>query len=286
MIFSFFKSTKLPQISFAFLASISILFFNSSLELDILFFSSFLIYLTTFLLCILIISKNLYYISSNFSCLALIYFALFLTESQIKVLVYLSSFFLIFALRKIYLLTSEKRINAKLFDIGFWFSISVIACSYSILFIPTVLFGIFLFYKINMKVFLKVFIGVLAAVLVFLFANNLLLGNEFYINFLTFSKIHIPFPENQLILMLFFITVLFLFYMLRNLSSNLKTRRYNLFMTVYFLNSMVMVLISKDLLIFLFFPFLISFSNTISKLKRKLLFETSSILIILIIHYL
>ena len=286
MIFSFFKSTKLPQISFASLASISVFFFNSSLDLDILFFSSFLIYLTTFLLCILIISKNLYYISSNFSCLALIYFAFFLTESEIKVLVYLSSFFLIFAIRKTYLLSSEKRINAKLFDIGFWFATSVITCSYSILFTPTFLFGIFLFYKTNIKALLKVLTGLFAAVLVFFFANNLLLGNEFYINFLTFSKIRISLPDNQLILMLFFITVLFLFYLLRNLSNNLKTRTYNLFMTVYFLNSIVLVLISKDLLIFLFFPFLISFSNIISKLKRKLIFEISSILIIFIIHYL
>ena len=286
MIFSFFKSTKLPQISFAFLASISVFFFNSSFELDILFFSSFLIYLTTFLLCILIISKNLYYISSNFSCFALIYFAFFLTESEIKVLVYLSSFFLIFALRKIYLLSSEKRINAKLFDIGFWFAISVFSCSYSILFTPTFLFGIFLFYKINIKVLLKVLTGLLAAALVFFFVNNLLLGNEIHINSLTFSKIHTPLPDNQLILMLFFITVLFLFYLLRNLSNNLKTRTYNLFMTVYFLNSMALVLISKDFLIFLFFPFLISFSNIISKLKHKLIFEISSILIIFIIHYL
>ena len=286
MIFSFFKSTKLPQISFAFLASISVLFFNSSLELDILFFSSFLIYLTTFLLCILIISKNLYYISSNFSCFALIYFAFFLTESEIKVLVYLSSFFLIFALRKIYLLSSEKRINAKLFDIGFWFAISVFSCSYSILFTPTFLFGIFLFYKINIKVLLKVLTGLLAAVLVFFFVNNLLLGNEIHINSLTFSKIHTPLLDNQLIFMLFFITVLFLFYLLRSLSNNLKTRTYNLFMTVYFLNSIALVLISKDFLIFLFFPFLISFSNIISKLKHKLIFEISSILIIFIIHYL
>ena len=123
MIFSFFKSTKLAQVSFAFLASISILFFSSNVEPGILFFSSFIIYFITFLLCILIISKNLYYTNNNFSSLAIIYFTFFLTESEIKISVYLSSFFLIFALRKMYLLTSERRVNAKLFDIGFWFAI-------------------------------------------------------------------------------------------------------------------------------------------------------------------
>ena len=185
MIFSFFKSTKLAQISFAFLASISILFFRSNVEPGILFFS-FLIYFITFLLCILIISKNLNYTNNNFSSLAIICFTFFLTESEIKIAVYLSNFFLIFALRKMYLLTSEKRVSAKLFDIGFWFAISAITSFYSILFIPTFLLGIFLFFKINIKVLLKVFTGFLAAILVFLFTNNILLGSEFDINFTTF----------------------------------------------------------------------------------------------------
>ena len=284
MIFSFFKSTKLAQISFAFLASISILFFSSNVEPGILFFSSFLIYFITFLLCILIISKNLYYTNNNFSSLSLIYFTFFLTDSEIKVSVYLSSFFLIFTLRKMYLLTSEKRVNAKLFDIGFWFAISVITSSYSILFIPTLLLGIFLFSKININALLKVSTGSLAAILLFLFTNNILLGNELDISFITFSKIQFSFHDNQLILL--FITLLFLFYMLRNFSSNLKTRMYNSFMTVYFLNSLALVLISKDLFIFLFLPFVISFSNIISKLKSKLIFEIPLILIILIKYYL
>lgn len=284
MIFSFFKSTKLTQISFAFLASISILFFTSNIELGVLFFSSFLIYFITFLLCILIISKNLYYTNNNFSSLALIYFTFFLTESEINASVYLSSFFLIFALRKMYLLTSEKKVSAKLFDIGFWFTTSVITSFHSILFIPTFLLGIFLFFKINIKVLLKVLTGSLAAILFFLFTNNILLENELDINFITFSKIQFSFYDNQFILL--FITVLFLFYMLRNFSSNLKTRMYNLFMTVYFFNSLALVLISKDLFIFLFLPFLISFSNIISKLKHELLFEISLILIIFIKYYL
>ena len=284
MIFSFFKSTKLAQVSFAFLASISILFFSSNVEPDILFFSSFTIYFITFLLCILIISKNLYYTNNNFSSLAIIYFTFFLTESEIKVSGYLSSFFLIFALRKMYLLTSEKRVNAKLFDIGFWFVISVIISFYSILFIPTLLLGIFLFFKINIKVLLKILTGSLAAILVFLFTNNILLGNELNINFITFSNIQFSFHDNQFVLL--YITVLFLFYVLKNFSSNLKTRMYNLFMTAYFFNSLAVVLISKDLFIFLFLPFLISFSNIISKLKHKLLFEISLILIIFIKYYL
>ena len=284
MIFSFFKSTKLAQVSFAFLASISILFFSSNVEPGILFFSSFIIYFITFLLCILIISKNLYYTNNNFSSLAIIYFTFFLTESEIKVSGYLSSFFLIFALRKMYLLTSEKRVNAKLFDIGFWFAISVITSFYSILYIPTLLLGIFLFFKINIKVLLKILTGSLAVILVFLLTNNILLGNELNINFITFSNIQFSFHDNLFVLL--YITVLFLFYTLKNFSSNLKTRMYNLFMTAYFFNSLALVLISKDLFIFLFLPFLISFSNIISKLKRKLLFEISLILIIFIKYYL
>ena len=191
---------------------------------------------------------------------------------------------MIFALRKMYLLTSERRVNAKLFDIGFWFAITVITSFYSILYIPTLLLGIFLFFKINIKVLLKVLTGSLAAILVFLFTNNILLGNELNINFITFSNIQFSFHDNQFVLL--YITVLFLFYILKNFSSNLKTRMYNLFMTAYFFNSLALVLISKDLFIFLFLPFLISFSNIISKLKHKLLFEISLILIIFIKYYL
>ena len=175
-------------------------------------------------------------------------------------------------------------VNAKLFDIGFWFAISVITSFHSILYIPTLLLGIFLFFKINIKVLLKILTGSLAAILVFLLTNNILLGNELNINFITFSNIQFSFHDNLFVLL--YITVVFLFYVLKNFSSNLKTRMYNLFMTAYFFNSLAVVLISKDLFIFLFLPFLISFSNIISKLKDKLLFEISLILIIFMKYYL
>ena len=284
MIFSFFKSTKLAQISFAFLASFSILFFNPNAQLDLLFFFSFLIYFITFLLCILIISKNLYYTNNNFSSLALICFTFFLIDSQIKASAFLSSFFLMFTIRKIYLLTSDKSVNAKLFDIGFWFAISVITCSFSILFIPTFLFGIFLFFKINIKTLVKVLIGIQAAILILLFTNNFLLENELHIDFSTFYEFQVSSTDKQSILILLIISVLFFYYMFNNLSNNLKTRMYNLFMIIYFLNSLVLALISRELFVFLFFPFLISFSNIISNLKYKLIFEISLILIIFVLY--
>lgn len=285
MFFSFFKPTKLAQISFAFLASISIFFFNPNIELGVLFFSSFLIFFFIFLLCVLIISKNLYYTNNNFSSLAVIYFTFFLIDSEIKASAYISSFFLIFTLRKIYLLTSEKRVNAKLFDIGFWFAISVIASYYSILFTPTLLFGIFLFFKMNVKTLGKVLTGVLAATSIFLFTKYLLPQHESYTNFLNFPEFHFSTPDNQLIVILLFISALFCYYIFKNFSKNLKTRTHNFFVIVYFLNSLALVLISKDLFIFLLFPFLISFSNIISKLKHKLVFELTSILILFVIYY-
>lgn len=286
MIFSFLKSTKLAQISFAFLASFTILFFNPNAELDILFFYSFLIYFITFLLCVLIISKNLYYTNNNYSSLALICFTFFLTGNQIKASVFLSSFFLLFTLRKVYLLTSDKRANAKLFDIGFWFAISVITSYYSILFTPTILFGIFLFFKLNVKTLVKVLTGILTVVLTFLFTNKFLLENQLHINFSIFFELQLPNPDSRLILILLIVSALFVYYIFKSFSNNLKTKMYNLFMIIYFLNSLVLVLISKDLLIFLFFPFLISFSNIISKLRRKLIFEMLLILIIFVIYYL
>tara|TARA_S200000501_G_scaffold216230_2_gene202944 strand:+ start:22584 stop:23444 length:861 start_codon:yes stop_codon:yes gene_type:complete len=286
MIFSFLKSTKLAQISFAFLASFTILFFNPNAELDILFFSSFLIYFITFLVCVLIISKNLYYTNNNYSSLALICFTFLLIGNQIKASVFLSSFFLLFTLRKVYLLASDKRANAKLFDIGFWFAISVITSYYSILFTPTILFGIFLFFKLNVKTLVKVLTGILTAVLIFLFTNKFLLENQLHTNFSIFSELQIPNPDSRLILILLIVSALFVYYIFKSFSSNLKTKMYNLFMIIYFLNSLALVLISKDLLIFLFFPFLISFSNIISKLRRKLIFEIVLILIIFVIYYL
>ena len=161
---------------------------------------------------------------------------------------------------------------------------SVITCSFSILFIPTFLFGIFLFFKINIKTLVKVLIGIQAAILILLFTNNILLENELHIDFSTFYEFQVSSTDKQSILILLIISVLFFYYMFNNFSNNLKTRMYNLFMIIYFLNSLVLALISRELFVFLFFPFLISFSNIISNLKHKLIFEISLILVIFVLY--
>ena len=84
-----------------------------------------------------------------------------------------SYLFLLLSIRKIYSLKSKKNQNKKLFDIGFWFLISIILNPVNLFFIITILTGIFIFYKISPVVVSKIVAGMLGATIMALFFFDL-----------------------------------------------------------------------------------------------------------------
>ena len=206
-----------------------------------------------------------------------------------------SYFFLLLSIRRIYSLKSKKNLNKKFFDIGFWFSISTFLHEINIIFFITILSGSYMFYKLKFADIFKILTGyITASIIIFVFLN-LITDIEFSFNSLVeyLDLIWIKFESTKIVYELNLIhwsfaiicTLIFTFYMFNYFGSNLSERIKSLFLMVFFINSMILVLLIKDYSIFLFFPFLVTLIKIISDFRHDLFFEITLLAIILINSY-
>ena len=292
MIIRFFKFTKLPQLIVSFLLSIAIMLILKfdEFSLDILYSSTLIIFI--FLLSIFIISKNSILKNNQYTTLGLIIFSGFIYKTELNSLTTLSYLTLLLSVRKIYNLKSLKKTNKKLFDIGFWFSLSTILNPVNFIFLATIFFGIYVFYKLDIKTILQFFSGCISILLMAILFTSLSSGFSFNFIYLVeildsfvlefhkcfecpnFSFPHILFPLISLLI--------FLLYLFKYFGSNLNERLKNSFLLIFYLNSILMIFIIEDYTIFLFFPFLVTLIRIISHLRRSSFFELAIVLAILL----
>ena len=192
-------------------------------------------------------------------------------------------------------LKSKKNQNKKLFDIGFWYLISIILNPVNLFFIITILTGIFIFYKISPVVILKIVAGMLGATLIALFyfdlTENIQLTQDYFIDII--DQIWIAYSANDTFLnqnldhwLFASITLLiFLYYSFRFFGNNLGERIKNLFLLTFFINSILLSFVINEYSIFLFFPFLVTLVKIISELKDNLFFETVVLIAIILNSY-
>ena len=138
MIIRFFKFTKLAQVIVAITFSLIVMFpfRNKNILTEDLYSQTCICFI--FLLSLFIISKNSILKNNNYITLGLILFSGVYLKMPNDLNITLSYFFLLLAVRKIYSLKSKTNINKKLFDIGFWFSISTFLHEINILFFITI----------------------------------------------------------------------------------------------------------------------------------------------------
>jgi len=199
------------------------------------------------------------------------------------------------SIRRIYSLKSNKNISKKLFDVGFWLAISCFFNLYNIFFLITIVLGIYFFYKINLKIILKSICGFLVATLLLLFYTSYTLlqtlNGDFIINYLDLSIIALNADKasmnNHCFHWSFAVLscILFIFYSFKYFGKNLSERIKNLFLLIFFSNSLILVLLINEYSIFLFFPFLVTLIKIISELKMNLFIEMTILTIILINSY-
>ena len=295
MIIRFFKFTKLPQLTAAVIVSIliNLAFIDLNNLINELYGLCALILI--FFLSLFIISKNSILKNNQYTSLCFIIFCgiYFKMPSQISITV--SYFFLLLSLRKVYSLKSKKNKNKKLFDMGFWFIISLILNPINSLFIITILSGLLTFHKVSFIALLKISIGMLSASLIAIFTQALNLNIYEFTDLLLYIPEQILEAYNSIELTSnqgydhwFFVFVsagIFGYYFYRFFGNNINEINKNIFLLTFFVNSSLLAFVINEYSIFLFFPFLVTLVKIISELRDNLIFETAILLAIILNSY-
>ena len=295
MIIRFFKFTKLPQLTAAVIVSIliNLAFIDLNNLINELYGLSALILI--FFLSLFIISKNSILKNNQYTSLCFIIFCgiYFKMPSQISITV--SYFFLLLSLRKVYSLKSKKNKNKKLFDMGFWFIISLILNPIKSLFIITIFSGLLTFYKVSFVALLKISIGMLSASLMAIFIQALSLNIYEFTDLLLYIPEQILEAYNSIELisnqgydhwLFVFVSVgIFVYYFYRFFGNTIKEINKNLFLLTFFVNSSLLAFVINEYSIFLFFPFLVTLVKIISELRDNLIFEMAILIAIILNSY-
>ena len=295
MIIRFFKFTKLLPLVVAIITSILIMFAFKNVNNLLSEIYSLILLIAVFFLSLFIISKNSILKNNQYVSLGLIMFCGFYFKMPSEVSLTASYLFLLLSVRKIYSLKSKKNHNKKLFDLGFWYLISIFLNPVNLFFIITILSGVFIFYKISPLVILKIAAGMLGATLMALFyfnlTENIPLTQYYFIDII--DQIWITYSANDTFLNQnldhwLFASVsllLFLYYISKFFGNNLAERIKNLFLLTFFINSVLLVFLINEYSIFLFFPFLVTLIKIISELKDNLFFEIALLIAIILNSY-
>ena len=295
MIIRFFKFTKLPQIIAAIIISILIMFAFKNMNNLVSEIYSVTLLIAIFFLSLFIISKNSILKNNQYISLGLIIFCGIYFKMPSEINITASYLFLLLSVRKIYSLKSGKNQNKKLFDIGFWFIISIILSPVNLLYIITILYGTFTFHKITPTVILKLVTGMLTASLITLFfldfTSNITITLDYLINIIDQIWI-INSSSNTFLnenfnhwLFASFSLLIFIYYSFRFFGNNLLERIKNLFLLIFFINSILLSFIINEYSIFLFFPFLVTLVKIISELRDNLFIEIVVLIAIIINSY-
>ena len=295
MIIRVFKFTKFPQVIAAIIISILIMLAFKNTDNLVAEIYSLSLLVAIFFLSLFIISKNSILKNNQYISLGLIIYCGIYFKMPSEINITASYLILLLSVRKIYSLKSKKNQNKKLFDIGFWYLISIILNPVNLFFIITILTGIFIFYKISPVVILKVVAGMLGSTLMALFYFNLTentpLTQDYFIDIV--DQIWIAYSANDTFLnqnldhWLFasISLLIFLYYSFRFFGNNLGERIKNLFLITFFINSILLSFVINEYSIFLFFPFLVTLVKIISELKDNLFFETVVLIAIILNSY-
>ena len=126
MIIRVFKFTKFPQVIAAIIISILIMLAFKNTDNLVAEIYSLSLLVAIFFLSLFIISKNSILKNNQYISLGLIIYCGIYFKMPSEINITASYLILLLSVRKIYSLKSKKNQNKKLFDIGFWYLISII----------------------------------------------------------------------------------------------------------------------------------------------------------------
>lgn len=148
---------------------------NNTLYLMVLFLASY----TSILVLDFIVSKNKLTQNNNYEILL---YALFLVAIPLSLSsgnIIFSNLFVLFGLRRLISLRTQKSMNKKLFDVAFWFAIAALFYFWSILFFVLILFTLLMYTDNKIKHWVIPFIGV-ATVFILAVSFSVVYYNNFF----------------------------------------------------------------------------------------------------------
>ncbi len=285
MIADFFNKTK--PVNFIVLNTLSVLVYftaviiNYSDENYSVSFVSIFFYLFFFLLFLFIHSfiKSKNQLTGDNSYALLIFILLFalFPKTFVNNKIFISNFFLIFAIRRIYSLRTLFETKSKLFDSAFWIGLATLFYSWSITYLVLIYVAIFLFRKLKWNHLIIPIIGFITPVYLY-YVYLLVVGKE-----QLFKKIwsfdvsfqYKNYNDLSLLLPIAIILVIIIWSIYPTLKKSLKAKKhkratYSLLL-IHLLLAISLVIVSpiKDgsEFLFLFFPFSILFARYLQIVK-------------------
>ena len=153
--------------------------FSEELSISLLFERGgiFLISVFSVFLLNFIVVKNRLLDQSSYHILLFGLFLAMLPITLMSVKLLLANIFILFALRRIISMRSQKNLKKKLYDASFWIGIAVIFYFWSILFFVLIFIGLFLFSDNKLKDWIIAFTGITTVLLLSICYNLLIYNN-------------------------------------------------------------------------------------------------------------
>ena len=244
----------------------------------------FLIVVATVFLLDFFASRNNLTKKNSYKILIFSLFIALLPATILNSKILIANLFILFALRRLISLRSNKEIKKKLFDAAFWISIATLLYFWAILFFVLVILGIILYRVIDIKNWIIPFVGILTVVIIGV-STMVLTGYDF-INYFE-NQINLSFDFSTLnskrIIVACTVILSYgiwsLLYFIRYLKAKSKKSRPSFVLIIFtILVALLIVAVSPNKngseFLFLFGPLSIIITNYLETISEKWFKET------------
>ncbi|MGC6430408.1 MAG: DUF6427 family protein [Jejuia sp.] len=212
----------------------------------------------------------------------IVLFALFIllfpqTTENLNII--LANTFLLFGLRRMISLRSQKNMKKKLFDAGFWLSVAVLCYPWAVLFIFLIVAAVLLYTDGNVRNWLIPFVAI-SAVFIISYSISLLFDLNHLENIVYGLKVSFDFVQYNSVRFLVGLTVLLSFglwsslFYIKNINQKKRDLRPSFYMVIWTVVISFLALIiapekSGGELLFMFAPLAIIIANYIEVIREK-----------------
>ncbi len=287
MITSIFNKSKPINfiiVFFIILLASSISFFK--IESNTINLNSFLVFVSLFIgayFAMLVLNfvsgKNSLTQSNNFEIVLFGFFLLMVPQTTASLKLTLANIFLLFSLRRLISLRSQKNIKKKLFDAAFWVTLAALCYSWAMLFIILIPIAIFLYTDNKLRNWLIPLTGIVVVLLIS-YCICFLMNYDLVTSVINNFKVSFDFSPYNTVQFLITLTVLFSFglwsliFYIKNINLKKKSFRPAFYIIIWTVIISFLILIiapqkSGQEFLFIFAPLAIIIATYVEVIREK-----------------